>query len=80
MFIISMIALIAAPMVGLLVDRIGPRRIALFGVLLFCSTLAGLSTATPNIVSWWSLWALLAVGNMFILPTIWAQAINALSS
>jgi predicted MFS family arabinose efflux permease len=26
--------------------------------------------------SWWLLWALLALGNMMILPTVWAKAIN----
>lgn len=76
LLIISMIALVAAPLVGLAVDRIGPRRIALSGILVFCAALALLSTATPNIASWWALWILLAVGNMMILPTIWAKAIN----
>ncbi len=76
MLIISMIALVAAPMVGNAVDRAGPRRIALFGTLFFCATLAMLSTATSNILTWWGLWALLAIGNMFVLPTVWTQAIN----
>jgi predicted MFS family arabinose efflux permease len=76
LLLISVIALVAAPMVGMAVDRFGPRRIALSGILLFCTTLGLLSTATADIRSWWALWALLAVGNMFILPTVWAQAIN----
>lgn len=76
MLIISVIALFAAPMVGLAVDRLGPRRIALFGIPFFCTTLAALSAASANIVTWWGLWVLLAIGNMFVLPTIWTQAIN----
>lgn len=76
MLIIAMIALFAAPMVGNAVDRLGPRRIALLGVPFFCLTLGLLSTATSSIASWWGLWALLALGNMCILPTIWTQAIN----
>jgi len=78
MMIVSLIALLAAPAVGLAVDRIGPRRIAIFGVVLFCSALAMLSTATPNILSWWALWVFLAIGNMFVLPTVWTTAINGL--
>lgn len=77
LLIISMIALFAAPLTGMAADRLGTRRIALAGVLIFCGCLAMLSTATPNIASWWMLWALLAIGNMFILPTVWTKAINA---
>ena len=76
MFIISLIALFAAPMSGFATDRFGPRRIALFGIPLFGGCLALLSMATANIASWWGLWALLAVGNMFLLPTVWTKAIN----
>lgn len=77
MLIISMIALFAAPLTGMATDRLGPRRIALAGIPIFCGCLALLSTATADIASWWALWALLAVGNMFLLPTVWTKAINA---
>jgi MFS family permease len=76
LLIISLIALVAAPLVGMAADRFGTRRIALAGVLLFCSCLALLSAATADIRLWWALWGLLAVGNMFILPTVWTKAIN----
>lgn len=76
MMIISMIALFGAPLVGLAIDRFGPRRIALPGILVFCSGLAMLSRA-EDIASWWLLWVLLGVGNMMILPTVWTKAINA---
>jgi MFS family permease len=76
MFILALIALVAAPLTGMAVDRLGTRRIALAGIPLFCACLALLSTASADIASWWALWALLAVGNMFLLPTVWAKAIN----
>jgi predicted MFS family arabinose efflux permease len=75
-FIIAFIALVMAPLVGICVDRFGPRRIALFGVAFFCAALAFLSTATSDIWSWWLRWALLGVASMFILPTVWTTAIN----
>lgn len=77
-FIISFIALLVAPLVGIGIDRFGPRRIALFGVLFFCSALALVSTTTSSIVSWWWHWALLGLANMFVLPTVWTAAINGL--
>ena len=76
MMIISMIALVGAPLVGIAIDRFGPRHIALAGILVFSFGLANLSNAT-DLQSWWLLWVLLAVGNMLILPTVWTKAINA---
>ena len=76
MMIVAMIALFGAPLAGIAVDRFGSRRIALSGILVFCAALALLSTATSDVRSWWALWVLLAVGNMMILPTVWAKAIN----
>jgi MFS family permease len=75
-FIISLIAIWAAPLTGLAVDRFGPRRIALLGVTIFCGNLALLSTATSEL-TWWLLWAFLALGNMLVLPTVWAAAITS---
>ena len=76
MMIVAMIALVGAPVAGIAVDRFGSRRIALFGILFFCGALALLSATTSDVRSWWLLWALLALGNMMILPTVWAKAIN----
>ncbi len=77
-FIISMIALFGAPTAGWAVDRFGPRRIALIGVPFFCAMLACLSLATPNILSWWALWALLGISVMFVIPPVWAAVIAGL--
>ena len=43
MTIISLFGMICAPFVGLVVDRFGPRRLGVFGVLLASATLAALS-------------------------------------
>jgi MFS family permease len=76
--IISFIAVLTAPLAGLAIDRFGPRPIALFGIVFFCSALAFASTATPNIMSWWVRWAILGFANMFVLPTVWATAVSSL--
>jgi MFS family permease len=73
----SLAAILMAPLVGIAVDRFGPRRIALFGVPFFCLAFGLLSTATANVVSWWVLYSTLGVSSMFIFPTIWTAAINA---
>ncbi|MCB2059306.1 MAG: MFS transporter [Novosphingobium sp.] len=76
MLILSLIALVASPLAGLAVDRLGARRIALFGVPFYCTSLAMLSLAGSNVVSWWSLWALLAIANMTVMPAVWLAVLN----
>lgn len=76
LLIISTLAVFLAPLTGRLADRIGPRPVALAGVPLFCLAFGMLSLATSQIWTWWALWLLLTFGNMAILPTIWASAIN----
>jgi MFS family permease len=75
--ILAILALFLVPVVGSAIDRVGPRRIALAGVALFCATLACLSFATASIISWWLLWALMSVGAMSILPTLWSAAVTS---
>src|SRR5688500_3836857 len=43
--IISLIAVVFAPLVGLAIDRIGTRPIGLIGVIFYCGALALLGTA-----------------------------------
>lgn len=76
LMIIALMSLVGAPLIGTLVDRIGPRRIGLFGVVFYCSALALLSTASGDVRSWWLLWAVVGIGSMCILPTLWTKAIN----
>lgn len=76
--ILAVIALVVASLVGVTVDRVGPRRIALGGVAVFCTALAALSLATPSIVSWWLLWVVLSVSAMFIAPMVWTAAVSSL--
>ena len=74
--IIAVVALVVSPMVGTAVDRIGARRIALGGTLIYCATLAMLSLPTADVRTWWGLWLLLSAGNMLILPVVWLAVLN----
>jgi MFS family permease len=73
---ISILSLALGPVVGRAVDRLGARRIALFGILFYGAMLSCLSLATSNVYSWWGLWILVAIGSMTILPVVWLSAIN----
>ncbi|MFV8817906.1 MFS transporter [Haliea sp. E17] len=67
-----------APFVGALIDRFGPRRLALAGILMYCGFLAALSLTGVSIYTWWGLWMLLAAGGLFTKPTMWTAAVSSL--
>ena len=76
--IVAVIGVIMAPFAGNAIDRFGPRRIALFFGVLYCGTIALLSTATSNIFYWWFLWALLGFAYSFLTLTLWTTAVSSL--
>jgi MFS family permease len=67
-------ALFSVP-IGLLVDRLGPRLIALIGVLLMTGAFAMLGTATGETANWLLLWGLIAFGNLWLQATVWTSAV-----
>ncbi|MBB4860656.1 MFS family permease [Novosphingobium chloroacetimidivorans] len=75
-FITAVTALLLAPVAGAAVDRFGPRLIGLIGVPLYCGSLAMLSLATSNLMSWWALWLVIALASMLVMPMVWTTSIN----
>jgi MFS family permease len=61
--------------VGLLVDRLGPRIVALIGVVLMTSAFALLGTATGDSVNWLLLWVGVAFANLWLQATVWTSAV-----
>lgn len=76
--IIACMGLLAGPVVGFGIDRIGPRPIALAGVTLTCGALAFLATTSAAIEAWWLRWTLLGLAAPLISPSVWTTAINSL--
>jgi MFS family permease len=67
--------LLLAPLAGTLIDRWGPRTIAIPGMLFYCTALAALSLAGHALWTWWLLWVLVGLGTLAIQPTTWASAV-----
>ena len=67
-------AAVAVP-VGMLVDRIGPRRLAIVGMLLTGGAFALLGTTTGEATSWYRLWALVGLCDALIQITVWTSAV-----
>lgn len=75
--IASFISALACIPVGLLVDRIGPRRLGLVGVLLMTAMFALLGTATGTMLNWALLWVAIAVGTLWVQATVWTSAVTS---
>lgn len=71
----NMSSTLLAALVGMIVDRWGPRRAALAGILLKCVTIALLATATGTVGNWRLLWLCVAVGSLGVSATIWTSAV-----
>ncbi len=63
--------------VGMLIDRIGPRRIGIFGILAACLALSMLGTATGSKLNWLLLWAGMALAIMLVQAMVWTSAVNS---
>ena len=75
---ITIVGLVAAAMsvpIGLLVDKVGPRRVGLLGVVLSTMAFASLGTATGGIANWIFLWCLMAGAVLFTQATVWTSAV-----
>ena len=71
----ALIAVVFSPFVGAMIDRVGPRRIAILGIFVFCSAFACLATATRSPLHWWVLWLFVALGALLLKPTVWTAAV-----
>lgn len=76
--IISFISLLLCPVIGHTIDRMGPRPVAIAGVVAYGVLLGLLANVGDSIWSWWAHWALLGLASTIILPTVWTTAINSL--
>lgn len=67
-------ALCAIP-IGMAVDRFGPRKLAIVGVVLTCAAFANLSNATGDMANWYLIWIVMSLASLPIQATIWTSAV-----
>jgi len=73
--IAALISAAACIPVGIVVDRVGPRRVGLLGVLAMTAAFALASTATGEMANWLTLWAIIAIGTFGVQATVWTSAV-----
>ncbi|MET0588763.1 MAG: MFS transporter [Novosphingobium sp.] len=64
-------------LIGMIVDRLGPRRVGLTGLFVKGGAFALLATATGSLLNWSLLWGILAVGVVLVQSTVWTKAVAA---
>jgi MFS family permease len=62
-------------LVGMIVDRFGPRHVALTGLVVKTGAFALLGTATGYLFNWLFLWVLVAIGIVLVQATVWTAAV-----
>ena len=71
----TLVGALLGPVVGVMVDRWGPRRIALPGAVLTLTLFSILSLATESYPLWLGLWLIISIGGLGVAPTVWTMAI-----
>ena len=61
--------------IGMLVDRVGPRRVGLVGAPVMSAAFALLGTTTGTTANWIVLWSVVAFGTLWVQATVWTSAV-----
>lgn len=71
----SIVSIFGQPITGRLIDRFGPRPIALTGIVTIGITFALLATANGTLGQWLGLWLIYAITAQLMLMPTWAAAV-----
>lgn len=71
----SLVALVMAPVIGRLIDRIGPRRMALIGIVPFMFGLSLFGLANGSIWQWWTIAFVQSLFASMIGGAVWVKAV-----
>lgn len=64
--------------VGLAVDRFGPRRFGVVGLVLLSAAFALLGTASGSLGQWYLLWSVVALAALPVQASVWTSAVASL--
>jgi len=69
--------MLLAPVMGHVVDRIGPRRMGLVGLVLLAGSIAGIGLCGPSIWSWYLAWAIYAAVQPAAGNIVWVTGVTS---
>lgn len=71
----TLVQAVGGIVIGVLVDKYGPRRFGVIGLLMIGAAFALLGTATGSAVNWYFLWALIALAALPVQASVWTSAV-----
>jgi predicted MFS family arabinose efflux permease len=75
MSITSISTFFLSPLGGVLIDRIGTRRLALPGLVLLAATIASLGLLDGSVGMWFALWTVYAAAALATKSTVWTAGV-----
>jgi predicted MFS family arabinose efflux permease len=75
--ITSILTFLLSPLAGVLIDRIGTRRMVFPGMVLLALTIVSLSTLTGSRIQWFAIWTVYAIAALATKSTTWTAAISS---
>lgn len=75
--IFTLTAVVGAPLMGALIDRLGTRRIAVWGLALYALALSSFSLANGSYAQWLFLWTIFALLALSIKSVVWTAAVSS---
>lgn len=75
--VLTLVSGLSSPFIGILVDKWGPRRIALPGAVAVLASYCLISLATTSVATWWAIWIVMSLAGMTVQTTVWTAAIAA---
>jgi MFS family permease len=73
--VLALTSIVGQPFVGRLIDRFGPRPVALTGIVTFGAAMVLLSTATGSMTNWLLLWLGYALAGQLVMMSVWSAAV-----
>jgi predicted MFS family arabinose efflux permease len=77
MTLYSILGIVLTPVAGILIDRLGARRVGLFGIITYGFTFCLLALATGSLMLWLALWFLLSFASAAMKPTTWTAGVSS---
>jgi MFS family permease len=72
--IAGVVSVLLSPLVGVFIDRHGPRRLAIPGLAVMMACTASFSLANGSVMQWVALWVIYSLVTLAVTVNVWTSA------